>query len=384
MHGTWTVKDEESGTLLGEGKLDRGRGTWKSYYNDGKRVLATGEYANSKAHGAWTFFHPSGNVAATGRMTNGMRTGEWSFFYDTATKTPLARGKFAASGAVTGTWQHFDPQGKLLARTYPQGGEVIDITADERGVTEQVHAFLDPEGPIQALAHRLEKFSVGSETVFVEHSGFAKDPVMFDPNGFKLVKTQTGWTSANCHWPAKRKTIAATGNTPWLHSILHRESHARSLKKGEYGMELVVEKGPTCDAEKPVAAPRAAKLDVILASQLAIRAPTPEFIKLAIQGQDDLEGKLEEVKTDDDDDDDTTTPDEEPTQVNQLQRDDRDAWKKDLRSLLATDTISYVEWIHIDGRFARVFRTLAGHYSWEWHSSENEADGTNPLENEQR
>ncbi len=348
-------------------------------------MLATGEYLDSKAHGAWTFFHPSGNVAATGRMANGMRTGDWSFFYDTTGKTPLARGKFAANGSVTGVWQHFDPNGKLLARTYAQGGQVVDITADERGVTQQVHAFLDPVGPVEAVAHRLEKFSVGGETVFVEHSGYAKDSVVFDPDGCKLMKGKSGWTAANCHWPAKRKTIAATGNAPWLHTILHRESHDRSKKQGEYGVEMTVEKGPTCDNEKPVAAARAAKLDTILASRMAIRAPTPEFIKKAVLGQE-LENKFEEPVKQATDDDDTSgmIPDDEPTQVYELSRDNRDEWGKDLRSLLATNTISYVEWIHIDGRFSRVFRTLAGHYSWEWHSSEDEADGTNPLQNAQR
>ena len=390
LHGEWTVTDDETGAVLGIGKLTNGSGKWKSFYNDGKRVLATGDYANSKAHGAWTFFHPSGNVAAVGRMANGMRTGQWSFFYDTPSRTPLARGAFASNGTVTGTWLHFDDKGKLLARTYQEGGGVIDLTADERGVTEQVHGFLDPVDPVQPIAHRLERFKLGGEMVFVQHSGYAKDEVVFDANGFKLTKTPTGWTAADCHWPAKRKTIAATGNTPWLHTILHRESHARSLQPGEYGDHLIVEKGPSCDAARPVSQARAARLDTILASRLAIRAPTPDFIKRQILGED-LEGKpADEAKEDDTDEEDTddtavaTTPEDEPTEVYQLVRDNRDSWQKDLRSMLATDTVAYVEWIHIDGRFSRVFRTLAGHYSWEWHSSESEADGSDPLQNAQR
>jgi len=378
LHGAWTVADFGTGVVIGTGTLNRGRGTWKSFYNDGKRVLATGEYANSKAHGAWTFFHPSGNVAAVGRMTSGMRTGEWSFFYDTSSRTPIARGTFARSGAVTGVWQHFDPAGKLLARTYAQGGNVIDITADERGVTEQIHGLLDPTSPVEAVAHRLEKFTVRDETVFVQHSGFAANEVVLDPEGFKLTRSATGWTAANCHWPAKRKEIAAAGNVPWLHTILHRESRERSAKPGEYGIQMTVDKGPSCDGQRPVATARAAKLDLILATRKAIRAPTPEFIKLIVLGQE-LEGKLEETQEESEDPPDD--PLTEPTELYQLDRDDRIGWQKDLRNLLATGTIAYVEWIHIDGRFSRVLRTLAGHYSWEWHSSENEADGTNPLEN---
>ncbi|MBA2540979.1 MAG: hypothetical protein H0V17_15170 [Deltaproteobacteria bacterium] len=379
LHGAWTVKDDETGAVIGSGTLDHGSGMWKSFYNDGKRVLATGTYRNNKAHGAWTFFHPSGNPAAKGQMANGMRTGAWSFFYDTPKPTPIARGTFAASGAVTGVWQHFDGDGKLLARTYSRGGEVVDITADQRGVTEVVHAFQNPTNPVDALDHRLERFAFGGEKIFVQHSGYAKDEMVFDANGHRLAKTADGWTAADCHWPAKRKAIAKTDDVAWLHKILHRESHQRSKQDGEFGVQLTVETGPTCGDAKPVAADRAARLETILASRQAIRAPTPDFVKRMLVGQ--LETEVEpEPKKDDED----VTPDEEGvTHPAYLQRDD-DHWTKDLRSLLATRTIAYVEWTHIDGRFARVFRTLAGHYSWEWHSSEDEADGSSPLENDRR
>ncbi len=373
LHGEWSVTDVENSIVIGAGKLERGRGTWKSFYNDGKRVLATGEYANSKAHGAWTFFHPSGNVAAVGRMTNGMRTGEWSFYYDTPSKTAIARGSFAGSGAVSGVWQHFDPSGKLLARTSSTKGVAnIEITADERGVTEQVNTFLDPTSPVEFRQHRLEKFTLGTEIVYVEDSGYATDDRVWDPSGALLAKGDKSWTAANCHWPKKRQEIAASGDAAWLHKLLHKDSLVRATVKSEYGSHTDEDKGLTCDAPRAVTAARSAKLDTILASRQAIRAPTPEFIKLTVLHQQ-LEDKLVEKATDPDD----TDTDEEETPVDR-------ARVLDLRSLLATDTVSYIEWTHIDGRFARVFRTLAGHYSWEWHSSEDEADGTNPLQNEQR
>jgi hypothetical protein len=383
LHGQWTVKDAETAAVIGTGKLDHGNGTWKSFYNDGKRVLATGPYRNNKAHGAWTFFHPSGNVAAKGQIVNGMRIGAWSFFYDTSTPTPIARGVFSETGAVTGVWRHFDAEGKLLARTYSQGGEVVDITPDAHGVTEIVHAFQDPASPVEALDHRLERFAFGGEKVFVQHSAYAKTELVFDSNGYRLAKTDAGWTAADCHWPAKRKKIAKTDNVPWLHRILHRESHERSWTKGEYGMELTVENGPACGDAKPVAAARAARLDTILASRQAVRAPTPEFVKRTLLG--DLENELEPEpeETEEEDAAPADADADEPTDPRSIQRDD-DHWRKDMRSFLATRTIAYVEWPHIDGRFARVFRTLAGHYSWEWHSSEEEADGTSPLENAQR
>lgn len=375
LHGEWTVKDVESSAVIGVGKLERGRGTWKSFYNDGKRVLATGEYANNKAHGAWTFFHPSGNVAAVGRMTNGMRTGEWSFFYDTSSKTPIARGVFAASGAVTGAWQHFDPNGKLLATTSSANGVAnISITADERGVTEQVNTFLDPTSPVESLRHRLEKFTLGAEIVYVEDSGYTTTERVWDPTGALLVKGDKGWTSANCHWPKKRQEIAASGDTPWLHTLLHKDSRTRATVKTEYGVHTEEDKGlstTACDAPRAVTGTRSAKLDTILASRQAIRAPTPAFLRLAILGQELEDNLVEPVKDSDDTAEDAQDPVERQRGL-------------DLRSLLATDTVSYIEWTHVDGRFTRVFRTLAGHYSWEWHSSEHEADGTDPLQNAQR
>lgn len=54
----------------------------------------------------------------------------------------------------------------------------------------------------------------------------------------------------------------------------------------------------------------------------------------------------------------------------------------DLTRVLAAYTIGYLEWPHIDGRFARVFATMAGRLHWEWFASEPEADGWHPFENQ--
>ncbi|HEX8112366.1 MAG TPA: hypothetical protein VF516_31765 [Kofleriaceae bacterium] len=54
----------------------------------------------------------------------------------------------------------------------------------------------------------------------------------------------------------------------------------------------------------------------------------------------------------------------------------------DLARVLAAYTIGYLEWPHIDGRFERVFATMAGRMRWEWGGSDPEADGTNPLLND--
>jgi hypothetical protein len=54
----------------------------------------------------------------------------------------------------------------------------------------------------------------------------------------------------------------------------------------------------------------------------------------------------------------------------------------DLTRVLAAYTIGYLEWPHIDGRFERVFATMAGRLHWEWFGSEPEADGSHPFENQ--
>lgn len=50
--------------------------------------------------------------------------------------------------------------------------------------------------------------------------------------------------------------------------------------------------------------------------------------------------------------------------------------------MLTAYTIGYLEWPHIDGRFERVFATMAGRLHWEWFGSELEADGSRPFEDQ--
>lgn len=46
---------------------------------DGK-VIETGYYLNSKMHGTWTSFHPSGKKQAVVKFRNGKKHGKWIFF----------------------------------------------------------------------------------------------------------------------------------------------------------------------------------------------------------------------------------------------------------------------------------------------------------------
>jgi hypothetical protein len=388
LHGTWTVKDEREGdVIVGRGELVRGNGTWTSYYKDGKTRLASGPYRNSKANGDWTFYHPSGNVAAKGKLVGGMRRGEWSFYYDTKQQTPIAIGTFRANGAVTGVWRHFDAKGKLLARTYSQKGDVTDITPDAAGVREQSHAFMDPPGPVDGYPQRLTRLALGSERIYIHDSGFADTDTIYDAAGFRLEKDGGKWTAADCNWSGLRKRVAGGDDVPWLHRMLFADSHKRAVTKTEYGYpHIEKDPGPKCGTPKPVSTARAKQLDTLMASREKVRAPNPAFIReIVLQQEPDallLPDAGDKTKVTDDT---KIEPDFESGAMASQSGSPLTktaAWKNDLRAFVSMATIEnsihLVEWPHIDGRFDRVFRTLAGHYRWQWAGSEPEADGSQP------
>ncbi|HEY5938534.1 MAG TPA: hypothetical protein VIU61_27975, partial [Kofleriaceae bacterium] len=119
MEGAWTMTNKD-GVVVGKGTMKHGAGPWTSFHPDGKAKLAEGRYADNRAHGAWKFFHASGNLAAEGRFVAGRRDGAWRFFHDTPRKTPIAIGKFGRGGSVRGTWQHFDATGAIIAVSKPE------------------------------------------------------------------------------------------------------------------------------------------------------------------------------------------------------------------------------------------------------------------------
>src|SRR6185503_8849241 len=101
---------------------------------------------SSLPHGAWTFFHESGNVAAEGRFEHGNRDGAWRFYYDTPARTPIATGAFTA-GSIGGRWDHFDARGKLVAVStvvtpaqWKYGdGHLLEVVPYANGVQHAMH-----------------------------------------------------------------------------------------------------------------------------------------------------------------------------------------------------------------------------------------------------
>ncbi|MCW5806461.1 MAG: hypothetical protein KIT31_29120 [Deltaproteobacteria bacterium] len=371
LHGAWTVTNK-AGVVIGSGELVRGNGTWRSYYADGKAKMAEGPYVDNVANGRWTLYHPSGNVAATGSFVRGMRAGAWQFYNDIAGGKLLAEGAFDGDGSVTGTWKHYDATGALLARTYKESGNRIDVVPAADGVVHQIHQWTyDGMGPSEDYVQELERLSLGGEQIYVHTTEFRKDSedagtIVYDVNGFKLERGDGGgWTASDCHWSKKRAGVARAGELAWLHEMLFNESAAKAVtvEKADYGPYVIRtihgESGPKCDAPVAVPAARGAVLDKLIAPRAALRAASPTFVRELVLREEDLDGVLDEGSAD-----------------SELSAD-----AADLRRTLTAYTLRHVEWPHIDGRFDRLFVSMAGRLSWEWHSSDLEADGTSPLEN---
>jgi hypothetical protein len=369
MQGLWTVKNDQ-GVIVGQGELVDGTGTWHSYYADGKRRLAEGPYVHNAAHGAWTFYHPNGTVAAEGRFTRGKRTGRWRFYTDREAKALLATGAFSSDGGVIGTWLHYDADGKLLARTYPEGrADRVDVVPGADGVTHQIHQFSDwLNGPVETYSQELERLASGDDQIYVHTTAYRRDAedtdptTIYDAEGFRLEHTAAGWTAADCHWSKRRIAAAHRGDLAWLHDMLYADTAKRAITVSPEGGYRISgpDPGPSCGAPVPVAGARAATLDRLIAPRERMRAQSPAFVR-------DLVLRVDSDAPDSDD-----APDDP----------DRTKIAGDLARVLTAYTIGYLEWPHIDGRFERVFATMAGRLHWEWFASEIEADGSRPFENQ--
>jgi hypothetical protein len=310
MTGAWKIADH--GKLRGEGTFHAGAGRWKSFYPNGT-VLAEGPYDNNHAHGAWRFFHESGRLAAAGHFTRGLRTGAWTFYYDDRATTPISRGRFY-QGTAAGTWEHYDTAGKLLATAgaspHRDTNEryndalVLSVTPGKDGVRHEMH------GGIPAESYRLDGYYARNEHIYVREDGD-----IFDGDGHKLARTGGAWTTSDCHWTASERRAARSGD---ITSV-----HLRVLGHGDDG----------CDGTAPITAARGQKIDAILASKKAVRAPAPEFVKA-----------LAAVTTDYGSDDDTN-----PTNAD------------DFASVIANHMRWYMEWPHVDQQFIAVQRTLPGY-----------------------
>jgi hypothetical protein len=343
MQGSWTVRDER-GVVVGAGDLVDGAGTWRGFYSDGKRVLAEGPYVHNVAHGLWRFFHANGTLAATGRFDRGVRTGNWRFYTATTDHKLIAAGAFGGDGAVVGVWDHYDAEGKPVARTWSEGGgERIDVVPAADGIVRQRHE-LDLGNAVEWSVYSLERLAWGSDQIYVHTTnagiGGSPDAIIYDAMGFRVTRGSGGWTAADCHWPAKRVAIARAGDVSWLNQVLTADAQRRGgAEKVRFPVDLDL--AAPCDAPRPVGEARAHVLDKLVAARDALKAKPPTFVRDLVLGEDKTTVFMSKLSVRDGDD-------------------------ADLLRMLADFTIHYLEWPHIDGQFERVFATMPGRWHWDW------------------
>jgi len=379
MEGTWTVTGGEAGNLvLGTGVLKQGKGAWTSFYATGEK-MAEGQYAANQPEGRWRIFHKSGNVAAEGAFDGGTRVGKWRFYYDTPATTPIAVGRFGSDGSVIGRWQHYDAEGKLLARTWTEtpaqwdddnigtnGGEgfVLEVVPGADGVRHVVHQGT-PGKDVEYNELKLELYAKGKEKLYIATTYGAE--AWYDANGVNLVHDANGWKGTDCRWSTKRKVIAQQGDVPRLDGVLSAEAvrRARAAKTDEWDQMRdsgVVCKGGTVE----ISAARAARLDALLASRDAVRSATPKMVRDLILDQEDTEPVDEEDLSDED----------------KAWRAERAKRQSDLARILAGSMVMYIEWPHIDRRFTELYATMAGRYMKHWASRSEDDGDPNLVESE--
>lgn len=378
MEGAWKVTGGETGQLvLGKGEMKQGKGAWTSFYPTGEK-MAEGRYAANQPEGRWRIYHKSGHVAAEGMFENGMRVGKWRFYYDTAAKTPIAVGRFGRDGSVIGRWQHFDAEGKLLARTWTEtpsqwdddsigtnGGEgfVLEVLPGQDGVRHVVHQGT-PGKDVEYNELKLEMFSKGKEHLYVSTTYGAE--TWYGADGVQLIHGEDGaWSGKDCRWSAARKVIAQQGDVARLDGVLSGDAmrRARGAKTEEY--DALRDTGVVCNGGPvEIGKARAARLDELLASREAVRSATPKMVRDLILDQ--------ENGARDDADDDDLSDDEKVRRAEQKKK------ESDLARILSGSMVMYIEWPHIDRRFTQLYATMAGRYMKHW-ASRSESDGDPSL-----
>ncbi len=368
MEGEWTMPAGDG--VIGRGTMKRGRGAWTSFYPTGEQ-LAEGRYVANQPEGRWTMFHRSGNVAAEGAFSSGKRVGKWRFYYDVPDRTPIAVGRFASDGSVSGRWQHFDAEGKLLARSWTEtptqweddsysvnGGEgsMLAIVPGADGVAHSIHQGT-PGKDMNVSDLSLELYSKGRERLYIQHA--LGTETWFGADGSKLEHADRSWRATSCHWSQTRKIIAQQGDVARLDGVLSADAVRRARSgKGRDQWDALEDAGPRCRGKVEVTAARARALDALLASRDKLRSATPAFVRKLVLDQED----------------DAMPPPPAADDAEPVDPQDKLA-TEDLTRILSGHMAMYIEWPHIDRRFQQVYATMPGRYMKEWASrSESDAD----------
>jgi|GEM_PF-860897 len=344
MQGAWSRSDA-NGKVIGKGDFERGKGIWTSLDAAG-HVIAVGPFAKSNPNGTWRFFHASGQIAAEGALKNGQRQGRWTFYYDSDLRTPIARGSFARGGRVSGTWQHFDARGAPFATTW-QGpmidyGEVLRMRMTPHdGLSHEI-----AEGNFGGDYQRIDGLELAGTRLYVD-DGY-DGPIVYDVAGHLLTKAGAAWQQSGCGWDAKTARAARTGDIERVRRLV------LAVRRNDQALLPT----PGCADNEPLTPEASAQVERMMALSLAVREPTPEFVRQLASPDpiDPIDTSEAEAPAE-------APPDPATVAEEAAEAAVQAAYLADLGKIVARSMTWYVEWPHIDGAFARVFATLPGHYA---------------------
>ncbi|HEU0030100.1 MAG TPA: hypothetical protein VFQ53_05690 [Kofleriaceae bacterium] len=350
MEGAWQITGDDQ-RVLARGTMHHGRGTWTALHDDGS-VFATGPFVDNVANGSWKIYYPSGRLRAEGAFARGMRVGRWRFYYDTPAHTVMARGRFGPAGDVIGTWKQFDEAGALIAkarvetpgswdpgdRDRQNGGEGFTLELPKLdGVTRTFHLGSD---------RRLERIAGAHAAIYAYYDSWDGE-LLFDADGELLRRDdKAGWQAADCHWSARKRRIAKTGDVARLHELIAFEADRRHRSHdGESASDI-----DPCDEPHAIDAARAAELDALVAARARI-VPAPAAVIASI----------------------SELPSDRPVTEDERRE------HTDLATILTAHMREYFAWPHIDSVFVDAITTMPGREIYDWFNyvAEPDDDGTN-------
>jgi len=112
----------DNGLMMSEGIVDESgkyNGKWKDFYPNGK-VLAEGQYTDSRRTGNWKFYNTSQKVEQTGSYNNGRPDGLWKWYYENGA---VLREEEYFQGQRDGSWTEYSITGEVIAQGQYSDGE---------------------------------------------------------------------------------------------------------------------------------------------------------------------------------------------------------------------------------------------------------------------
>jgi uncharacterized protein len=112
----------DNGLLLSEGIVDEAgkyNGKWKDYFPNGK-IVAEGQYTDSRRTGLWKFYSPGQKVEQVGYYNNGRPDGMWKWYYE---NDSLLREEEYFQGLRDGAYTEYSRSGEIIAKGQYSDGE---------------------------------------------------------------------------------------------------------------------------------------------------------------------------------------------------------------------------------------------------------------------